>query len=56
MKPEYEEMLNESKRHQKPYAYGPMQNKTRTILAAFYRPHCERLAEILKDDKFLWQD
>ena len=37
------------------YPFGHMHNKTKDLLDEFYRPHRERLAEILKDKKFLWK-
>ena len=33
-----------------------MMNKTREMLDEFYKPHKERLAQILKDDRFLWKE
>ena len=38
------------------YNIGPMHNKTRDLLDDFYRPHTDRLAKILKDDRFLWKE
>ena len=37
------------------YNAGPMWNTTRQLLDEFYRPHTERLANLLKDKKCLWQ-
>ena len=37
------------------YAIGPMHNETQELLDEFYLPHIERLAEVLKDERFLWK-
>nr|KAG5688851.1 hypothetical protein BaRGS_005226 [Batillaria attramentaria] len=34
----------------------PMLAETRAMLDDFYRPHNQRLAELLHDRRFLWQD
>ena len=39
--------------HTKPYQMLP---ETRQLLANFYRSHNKKLAELLNDDNFLWQD
>lgn len=35
--------------------YGPMGRKTRKRLVNLFKPHNEKLAEMLKDDKWLWK-
>ncbi|XP_060085677.1 carbohydrate sulfotransferase 15-like [Ylistrum balloti] len=35
---------------------GPMLEKTRALLSSLYDPYNRKLAEILKDDRFLWKD
>ena len=35
---------------------GPMLKKTRDMLDDFYRPYNKRLADLLCDDKFTWED
>ena len=40
--------------NERSYSIGPMHNKTRQLLNAFYRPHVERLSGLLNDDNFLW--
>lgn len=35
---------------------GPMLNETKTLLDNFYRPFNQRLAELLGDGTFLWQE
>ncbi len=34
---------------------GPMYDVTRKMLEDFYRPYNSKLAELLKDDIFLWE-
>ena len=36
-------------------AQAPMHAKTRDVLAAFYRPHNQRLAALLGDQGFAWE-
>lgn len=40
----------------KNYDVGPMMNKTVKLLVDFYRPFNDRLARVLKDDKWTWAD
>lgn len=35
--------------------FGKMLPETRAILTRFYKPHNEKLADLLGDDRFLWQ-
>ncbi|KAL8586607.1 hypothetical protein ACOMHN_040115 [Nucella lapillus] len=35
---------------------GPMWNETRALLDAFYTPFNDRLAAVLQDRRFLWED
>ncbi len=36
--------------------YPPMLPETKKMLQEFYAPYNKRLAELLKDDRYLWQD
>ena len=35
---------------------GDMLSSTRELLQTFYRPHNQRLSDLLKDKRFLWKD
>ena len=35
---------------------GKLQENTKALLVQLYRPHMEKLAALLKDDRFLWKD
>ncbi|KAL8609183.1 hypothetical protein ACOMHN_062423 [Nucella lapillus] len=35
---------------------GPLWNETRALLDAFYRPFNDRLAAVLQDRRFAWED
>ena len=37
------------------YRFGPMYNQTRAALDKFYAAYNQRLAELLKDDSYLWK-
>ena len=37
------------------YTIGPMLNKTRILLDNFYRPHLQRLSQLLGDKKWMWE-
>lgn len=42
-------------RKPKQTAQGPMLPKTRKVLEDFHRPWNEKLADLLQDERFLWQ-
>ena len=41
-------------KHKKPYK--PMLPETQQLLREFYRPYNEELAQMLNDQKYLWED
>lgn len=42
--------------HQEPNNYPPMKNKSRRALEKFFYPYNYKLAQLLGDEKFLWND
>ncbi|XP_071098167.1 carbohydrate sulfotransferase 15-like [Haliotis cracherodii] len=56
---EWMDVLGETQINQRPKSsrnIGNMNNDTRTILEEFYEPYNQRLAQLLKDEKYSWRD
>lgn len=48
--------LHKEMHTREPNTASHMLNKTRTMLEEFYKPYNKQLAELLHDNKYLWED
>lgn len=53
--PEWSGVMDMGVRNKNSDKYEKMLPKTRTLLNDFYKPYNQRLAEQLKDDRYLWK-
>ncbi|XP_076446322.1 carbohydrate sulfotransferase 15-like [Babylonia areolata] len=51
-----QQIVTQGQRNRARISIGPMWNKTRKLLDDFHRPFNARLAHILRDGRFTWED